>query len=774
VRDRRAATLLGIGLAALAALWARRRFARSWAQGPAARPPAGPKRGEAQAGVRRSSAGGRWLLSAAAGVLLLGWCGVRGARAALGPIAEPSASAEWPWPLVGQLERRQGCLRLRLPSGELWPDELRFAEAVPRSGEPLALLGPGQRRPFAQGPASPRRAPFGVLELEPDEVLRLEGGRPNLWSRLDLWASDRRGALEQRLVRAGGDPGTGLGRALLLGDRSGMDAEISDLFRRTGTAHLLALSGMHVSLLFAALLWPGACGLARLGQRLLPGADGLWSRLPTALALTGLCVFAWLAGAASPVLRASLCCALALRGRGRLRTDRPPPAPADGRTLFAAALLFELSLDPGAVLELATVLSYASTAGLIWLYAPLQRLLRGRATGSAPRLAAAGPLAVWARAGAGRLKGFLIGGLAATLAAQLMTLPWQWLVFRELTWAAGPATLTGLVLMTAWLPLLWAAALLESSALGACSRFVEGCQLALLEAFDRMPGTPWVVPEKPTLLVLGLCAATLWALLRRSAMAARIASAAGALLLLPGGPTPAQGELVALDVGHGSALCLRMPGLPALVFDAGSRDRPGLGRRALAPLLARWDPGSLVLVSSHLDQDHSAALPWLRSRWPVELLAGAPAWPGSPPRHDLFAGRSSLPLPRCTVPLSLLRAGEGDRNEGSRSLLVELPGSALLLFGDSVGAGLLGLLDAGLLPERAALALAPHHGSDGPGIGPWLDRWPPETVWISGPAGAPLEAELERRGLPWRSTGRQGWLALEFGPGSRDPPAVGR
>jgi competence protein ComEC len=733
-----------------------------------------PGVGGADAAGPRNLPGRRWLLTAALGVLLLGWCGARGARAALGPEASPETGAGWPWPLVGQLERRQSYLRLRLPSGELWPDELRFAEAVPRSGEPLALLGPGRRQPYAAGPASPHRGPLAALELEPDEVLRLEGHELPVWSQLDLWASDQRAALEQRLVRAGGDPGTGLGRALLLGDRSGMTAEISDLFRRTGTAHLLALSGMHVSLLFAALLWPGAAWLARLGQRLAPAGEALWSRLPACLALSGLCVFAWLAGAASPVLRASLCCALAVRGRGRLHAERPPAPPVDGRTLFAAALLIELSLDPGAVLEMATVLSYASTAGLIWLYAPLQGWLRRYEPRPTPRLAAAGPLAVWVRAGAGRLNGFLVGGLAATLAAQLMTLPWQWLVFRELTWAAGPATLTGLVLMTVWLPLLWAAALLESSALGAGSRFVEDCQLALLEAFDRMPGTPWVVPEKPTLLVLGLCTATVWALLRRSALAARIASAAGALLLLPGGPTPAQGELVALDVGHGSALCLRMPGLPALVFDAGSRDRPGLGRRALAPLLARWDPGSLVLVSSHLDQDHSAALPWLRSRWPVELLAGAPAWPGSPPRHDLFAGRSSLPLPRCPLPLSLLRAGDGDRNEGSRSLLVELPGTSLLLFGDSVGAGLLGLLDAGLLPARSALALAPHHGSDGPGILPWLDRRPPEAVWISGPAGAPLEAELERRGLPWSSTGRQGWLALEFGPDSRDPPGAGR
>lgn len=766
-----AGAALGLALRAARSIPQRGRGARC-----GARPgsPPGPQRRPPSALRPPWGALRGWLWPAAAGVVLCAWCAERGARSAAGPTRELAPGAEWPWPLLGQLERRQGALRLRLESGELWPGELRFAEAGPQPGEPLALLGPGRWTDYARGPVGPRRGPRGVLELEPDEVLRLESGPRSLWAQLDLWASDRRASLEARLIRAGGDPGTGLGRALLLGDRSGMDAEVSDLFKRTGTAHLLALSGMHVSLLFTALLWPGACALARCGRRWAPGAVWLWSRLPGLLALTGLCLFAWLAGAAAPVLRASVCCALALRGRGPLALGRPPPAPADSRSLFAAALLLELCLDPGAVLELATVLSYASTAGLIWLYRPLSLSLGGPGTGPGNPVQPRGSAAALWRAGRSRVRGFLIGGLAATLAAQLMTLPWQWLVFGELTWAAGPATLVGLVLMTGWLPLLWAAAVFENRMLGACCRWIEEGQLALLAGFDRLPGTPWVAPEKPALLVLALCAAALFWSLRRSRPAARVALACAALLLLPSRPALGEGELVALDVGHGSALCLRLPGLPALIFDAGSRDRPGLARRALAPLLARWDPGRLVLVASHLDLDHSAALPWLGSRWPIELLAGAPAWPGDPPRHDLVAGRSGLPLPRSALPLALLRAGSGDRNEGSRALLVELPAGALLLFGDAVGAGLQALLDSGLLPEHTALALAPHHGSDGPGIWPWLERSPPDRIWISGPAGAPLEAELERRGLPFSSTGRQGPLRLRFGPGPGDPRPAAR
>ena len=61
------------------------------------------------------------------------------------------------------------------------------------------------------------------------------------------------------------------------------------------------------------------------------------------------------------------------------------------------------------------------------------------------------------------------------------------------------------------------------------------------------------------------------------------------LVLLPWSAAPSGLELHALDVGHGSSFVLRAPGLPALVFDAGSRDRPEIYSEALAPLLAAWE-----------------------------------------------------------------------------------------------------------------------------------------------------------------------------------------
>jgi competence protein ComEC len=680
-----------------------------------------------------------------------------------GQALQATADWDWPWPLLGRLERRSGAWRLCLPDGRLWSEELRFTDWTPKAGTGLALLGPGRRLAYARGPEGPADQPSAQRELAADEFLRLDAGPPEFWRRLQVWLEERRLTLLSNLDRCRADAGSGLADALLIGDRSRVPAEVNDLFRRTGGAHLLALSGMHVALLFALLLWPATGLLARAAGRIWPRrADLLAAWLPPFLSLGGLFFFAWLAGAASPVLRASMCCALALRGRGPLRAQNQPRAPADGATLFAFALLVELSLDPRAPFDLAAVLTYASTAGLIWLFGPCRRALRSLLPAAGTRLPPSGSLGAYAQALRTCLSRWLWAGAASTLAAQVCTAPWQWLVFGEWSWINGATTLLGLLLMTPWLAALWIAALFPGEWIGGVCRAFESACLLGLEALDRLPATPWVLPHKPAWLVLAAALLALLQLLRPQPLLARALALCGAALLWPTGPAPARAQLIALDVGHGSALALRLPGVPALIFDAGSADRVGLNRRALAPLLARWDPGRLVLVSSHLDQDHSASLEWLAARWPVKLFAGAPAWAADPPRQDLSAGRLPLQGLRSPWPISLLRAGSGDQNEGSRSLLVERPGGALLLSGDATAEGLAGLLRSGDWPLDARLVLAPHHGSDGTALLSWLERPAPAEVWISGPAGAPLEAELRRRGWFWRSTGREGWLALDL------------
>ena len=61
------------------------------------------------------------------------------------------------------------------------------------------------------------------------------------------------------------------------------------------------------------------------------------------------------------------------------------------------------------------------------------------------------------------------------------------------------------------------------------------------------------------------------------------------------------------------------------------------------------------------------------------------------------------------------------------------------------------------LPEGpVSLLLLPHHGSDTPLLGPLLDHFAPERVWVSAGAEPAVARELARRHLPLRRTGHSG------------------
>ncbi len=145
-------------------------------------------------------------------------------------------------------------------------------------------------------------------------------------------------------------------RALLVGDRSGLDDETRAMMQQTGTAHLLAISGLHIGMvasfggvLSGALWWFLSC----LGIRM--------SRRSLMLRVGWLCAFfyAGLAGFSVPTQRALIMLAvavLALSWRRRV-------LPFDG-LLVAAALVVLIS--PMAVLSLGFWLSFLAVAYLIW------------------------------------------------------------------------------------------------------------------------------------------------------------------------------------------------------------------------------------------------------------------------------------------------------------------------------------------------------------------------------------------------------------------------
>jgi competence protein ComEC len=367
------------------------------------------------------------------------------------------------------------------------------------------------------------------------------------------------------------------------------------------------------------------------------------------------------------------------------------------------------------------------------------------------------------RALATHLGAWLRNGLAASAAAVLATLPLTWTTFGECAPAGVVLTLLALPPFAFLSLLAWLAALLPWSGFALPAELGARALYALLELGDALPGTPLLLPPRPAPL---LFAATALAFLGLAhAWARRAAALVWGSLLLPWSAAPRGLELHLLDAGHGCAAVLRAPGIDALVFDAGSRDRRALASEALLPLLARWEVARASVVLSHPDADHASGLPRLSERLRIDRWLGArPAQgpvrlPHGVPEIDLARGRLACGTPSPELSLALLRGSAAPGNEGSRALEIAWRGERLLLLGDAEEDGLEGLP---LEPGRTRLLLAPHHGSDAPALGSLLGRLSPAEVWISSSGDPPICGELERHGIEWRWTGRDGPLALRL------------
>lgn len=144
-------------------------------------------------------------------------------------------------------------------------------------------------------------------------------------------------------------------KAFILGDRSEMDAVDKESFNKSGAAHLLAISGMHISVLAMLVSW----------------LLGRFLKRSHAFVLTAsiLILYCWLIGPSPSLLRA--CIMFALYGFSAIIGRY-----SDSPTRLAFAALLHLLLAPLDILSASFILSYSASAGIVLLSRPLSRLLR--------------------------------------------------------------------------------------------------------------------------------------------------------------------------------------------------------------------------------------------------------------------------------------------------------------------------------------------------------------------------------------------------------------
>ena len=544
------------------------------------------------------------------------------------------------------------------------------------------------------------------------------------------------------------DPREALLRAMTLGDRAQL-GELREPFARSGTAHLLALSGLHVGFIAGALV-------------LLFSPLGWW-RYPAAAA--GLWAYVGLVGIAPGVLRAAVMGTVVLlawwAGRGRLI-----PWTALG---YGAAVT--LLVNPRWITDLGWQLSFLAVTGILAVSPWLARL-------TAPR----GSLVT--RAGR-----WVAAGLLTTTAAQGTTLTLVASAFGQIPLFAPLVNAIAVPLAGVVVPVglvnelgrLWS--LPVPGVIRELALLASGSLIAIAEAGARLPVLDWSEVGPPghllngvAWLAIGLAAAGRLRAHRAAlvCLAAALASFGASLVL------PAPAEVVFLDVGQGDAALVRADGVSVLV-DAGGA--PGsdydVGRRTVVPALRALGVAGLdVAVASHADTDHGHGLLAVLRELPVGALVIGP-----PQDHYLstelrrVAGERGVKVIEVTAPASLNvgplhfdvlgppRIATGNLNHDSVVLRLSAgarPLRRVLFTGDASGAG-----EARQAPGPAEILKASHHGAADGTSGAYLDRVRPLVAVISaGPHnrfGHPDQGVLDRlaaRGITVRRTDLEGTIRV--------------
>ena len=481
-------------------------------------------------------------------------------------------------------------------------------------------------------------------------------------------------------------PWAGILVALVVGDQKAIQGDLWTTFNRTGTTHLMSISGLHVTMI-AALFG------------LLVGA--LWRRVPVlalrlpaqrAAVLAG-CLMAFfyvlLAGFAVPAQRTLYMLLVAALAQTSERVVAP------SRTLVLA-LLVVLLIDPWAVLAAGFWLSFGAVGALLYVGA-----------------------AVVGEAGMSDGKG---GGWRAKIrawgvvqwAATLASLPVLLLVFQQFSLVSPLANaiaipvvsfiVTPLALLAAVIP-WWPLAALAHAVLGGLMVFLEWCATWPV----------WQAPAPPlwAAIIAGLGVAI--CLLPRG-MPGRLL---GVALLLPAifwpVERPLEGEawVTVLDVGQGLAAIVRTRD-HTLIYDPGPlySAESDAGQRVVVPYLRSLGINKVdVLMVTHRDSDHAGGSASVRSALAVgKVVSSLPEVDGELCSTGQYWDWNG-------VQLTVLHPEMEDYGEKRKSnnlscvLRIEAGGRRMLLTSDIEARDEAALLQRDPAALKADVLLMPHHGS---------------------------------------------------------------
>ncbi len=240
-----------------------------------------------------------------------------------------------------------------------FPEPFRYGDVLVVRGQPERVAGPMNPGEFDYRQFLSYKNIYHQDFLRGDDV-RLVGSDPP--SNVMAYAIDARLWADATLKKyVSGEREQAIASALVLGVTDGLDNEILSAYSATGAMHVLAVSGLHVSIIYMLLVW-----------LLKPLQRSRWGQWVLAFAgLTLLWAYAFITGLSPSVLRAVTMFSF-------LAVARPTRQTTNIYNTLAASAFCILMVDPYLIMSVGFQLSYLAVIGIVYLEPRLSRLWEPR------------------------------------------------------------------------------------------------------------------------------------------------------------------------------------------------------------------------------------------------------------------------------------------------------------------------------------------------------------------------------------------------------------
>ncbi len=541
---------------------------------------------------------------------------------------------------------------------------------------------------------------------------------------------------------------TKLLKGILLGKRSDVPSETLDIFRNSGTFHVLAVSGLHVGLI-AMFCFVGLSAF-RIPKKVL-----------ALLTIFAVLIYACLIGFRPSVFRATLMAILFLFAT---IIDRD----IDIFNLLAVAALALLLLSPMQLWDVGFQLSFVAVVSIVYFVPKMEKPLRKLWESSE-----SGDISYLQKFKNAALKWLALSYLV-TFAAQLGTGPLIAIYFYRaypLGIIVGPfavglvSLIVGVGIISVCLGFVW---LPLAKLLALVNHVIIFIFLKLIGIFGQASGIMKIVPPTLGLIVIyiAICLSiTHWRYVYKQWKVVSLIGLSVVAIWIWDSAFNEKGrllEVITLDVGQGDAAIIRFPDRRTLLIDGGiqrsyyneKRQRVveyDVGKRIIEPYLDAHGIRKLDLVMlTHPDIDHGGGLAYILQNFKVKRIIGIPDMQLDSQTHQRLrsiAKTQGIPYsfpykgeveltPTTTLnllhPIDAASTNLIDTDKNDDSLVVKLSyGEVDILFTGDIESKAETRLIASQQDLRAEIIKVPHHGSRTSSSAQFLDAVQPRYAVFS-------------------------------------------